>query len=215
MNLDLSPLRKDYQKDSLDISDLDSDPIAQFSEWFSTVQKMSTNEANAMTLATCNKYGQPSARMVLLKSVVNGRFVFFTNYDSRKSEELNENPHAALVFWWPSMERQVRVEGVIEKVSSEDSDEYFNSRPLESKYSALASPQSKVVVNRKVLEDSWATIKSKFPDNESIQRPDNWGGWAVEPTRIEFWQGRASRLHDRFAYQKNKDNSWKIDRLAP
>lgn len=215
MNLDLSPLRKDYQKDSLDISDLDTDAISQFNDWFKAVQSTTTAEANAMTLATCDKEGRPSARMVLLKSVVEGKFVFFTNYESRKSKEMLENPYAALVFWWPSMERQVRVEGIIEKVSARESDEYFNSRPLESKYSALASPQSSVVESRKTLEDNWTSIRTQFPDNDSIKRPYNWGGWAIQPTRIEFWQGRASRLHDRFVYQKNVDNSWKIDRLAP
>lgn len=208
-------MRKEYLKETLEAEDLSSDPFEQFAEWFLQAQMTENREVNAMVLSTVSDSGQPSSRVVLLKSVDEGGFVFFTNYDSRKSKELQANPKVALVFWWSSLERQIRIEGEVVKISADNSDEYFNSRPLESRVSAIASPQSQIIKDRAELEELWANASKKINDVGQIERPANWGGWKVIPSKFEFWQGRFSRLHDRFSYSPSVGNSWKIDRLAP
>lgn len=213
--MDLHEMRKDYLKETLDSSDLSTSPFDQFTEWFLQAKATESREANAMVLSTAGQDGQPSSRVVLLKSVEDGGFVFYTNYLSRKSKELQANPKVSLVFWWASLERQVRIEGEVVRVSAENSNEYFNSRPLESRISAIASPQSQVVADREELEKLWKKTNKKIEDEGKVERPVYWGGWKVIPSKFEFWQGRASRLHDRFIYTPATNNSWKIDRLAP
>lgn len=213
--MDLHEMRKEYLKETLEAQDLSSDPFEQFAEWFLQAQMTENREVNAMVLSTVSASGQPSSRVVLLKSVDEGGFVFFTNYDSRKSKELQANPKVALVFWWSSLERQIRIEGEVVKITADNSDEYFNSRPLESRVSAIASPQSQIIKDRAELEELWANASKKINDDGQIERPANWGGWKVIPSKFEFWQGRFSRLHDRFSYSPSVGNSWKIDRLAP
>jgi pyridoxamine 5'-phosphate oxidase len=167
-----------------------------------------------MTLATAGKTGKPSARIVLLKGFTHEGFQFFTNYESHKGEELKQNPQACLVFFWKELERQVRIEGIVEKVSAAESDEYFNSRPAGSKIGAWASPQSKVIASREILEEKVSSVEKRFAGTE-IERPGHWGGYILKPALIEFWQGRPSRLHDRILYTRIEKNKWKIERLAP
>lgn len=208
MNRDISHIRKDYIKDSLDIDNADKNPLKQFNNWFLAAQQKNLLDYNAMVLSTVSD-GKPSARVVLLKGLLNEGFVFYTNYNSRKGKELEENKNVSLTFFWPEFERQVRVEGIAEKVSEEMSDEYFNSRPLDSRIGAIASPQSKVISSREELEKA----VNEAQESSSIERPDYWGGYIVKPTVIEFWQGRANRLHDRLIYTLS--DNWKIERLAP
>lgn len=193
-------------------SDLDSNPLKQFEKWFEEVLASGLEEPNAMVLSTVNE-GKPSARIVLLKDLDSG-FKFFTNYGSKKGQEMEENPQVALTFFWKELERQVRIEGLVEKVSADESDEYFKSRPRGSQIGAWVSHQSAAIASREVLEATNAELEARFEGKE-IQRPDHWGGYRVIPTYIEFWQGRPSRLHDRLAYTKKEDNSWKIERLSP
>lgn len=211
---DLYNFRKNYNSNSLSKDDVDKNPISQFKKWMKeTISSKIVVEPNAMTLATSTLNGVPSARVVLLKSIdVNG-FVFFTNYESRKGQELAENPHACIVFDWHLMERQVRIEGVVRKISTEASDHYFDSRPKESQLGAWISPQSKFIDGRQELEDRKVKIENMFKD-KPITRPPNWGGYVLEPHTIEFWQGRESRLHDRIIYIKTGDD-WILRRLAP
>ncbi len=190
------------------------DPIEQFETWFQEAMQANEHDATAMTLATVDQEGQPSARMVLLKASNQGGFVFYTNYESRKAKELDMTQKAALVFWWGSLERQVRIEGAVEYVSKVESDEYYNSRPLGSRLGAWASPQSKVISGREELEDAYNKTKEECADGD-IPRPPFWGGYRVVPHSIEFWQGRANRLHDRLRYTKQEDGRWTIERLAP
>jgi pyridoxamine 5'-phosphate oxidase len=217
----IADLRQDYQLKSLDIADVGNDPFVQFETWFSEALKSEILEPNAMTLATATPDGKPSARIVLLKGVEHspenmqvGGFVFYTNYDSKKGQNMAKNAQVALCFNWLDLQRQIRIEGVVSKVAEEVSTEYFNSRPKTSRIGALASPQSKVVPNRKFLENSYKNLAEKYADTEGVPRPENWGGYIVKPTLIEFWQGRRSRLHDRICYTKQTDG-WKIERLAP
>ena len=208
----LADIRKDYILQSLLEEDVASDPIEQFNKWWDESIKSEIIEANAMTLATANAAGIPSARTVLLKAFSTEGFIFFTNYESQKGEDLAANPNAALLFFWKEMERQVRIEGKVEKISEEESDAYFNSRPLGSRIGAWASPQSKVINDRTVIENNVQKFTEEF--GEKIPRPPHWGGYLLVPVKMEFWQGRSSRLHDRILFTR-ENNSWKISRLAP
>jgi pyridoxamine 5'-phosphate oxidase len=198
---------------SLDEKDLASNPFVQFEKWFKEAVKSEADKANAFVLSTATKEGKPSARIVLLKGVERESFVFYTNYDSRKGKELLENPFAAVTFFWPSLEKQVRIEGKVQKVSETESDAYFKSRPAGSQAGAWVSPQSSVIPGREVLEQKHHDFIIEH-ENKEIQRPPFWGGFCIVPSHIEFWQGRASRLHDRILYTFENDN-WKIERLAP
>lgn len=191
-----------------------SDPVLFFRKWFEEGETSQITEINAMTLATVDGNGAPHARIVLLKGLDENAFVFFSNYDSNKGHELLANPRAALVFFWKELERQVRVEGVIEKVSDSDSDLYFHSRPEGSRLGAWASPQSKEIPHRNILDLNYEKYKQEF-SAVAIPRPPHWGGYRVVPNRIEFWQGRSSRMHDRILFSWNGDGSWRRSRLAP
>jgi pyridoxamine 5'-phosphate oxidase len=210
---DLSSLRKEYSRHSLDESDVDLSPFAQFDLWFQQTLNAGLPEPNAMALATATTDGKPSVRMVLLKGFDERGFVFFTNYEGRKSIELLQNPHAALCFYWPELERQVRIEGTVEKITRRESEEYFHTRPLDSKLGAWASKQSSVIPGRGVLEQKMADLREKYRDQE-IPAPSSWGGFRVQPAVFEFWQGRANRLHDRICYTL-AGGVWTIERLAP
>ena len=214
VNKSLADIRKDYRLQSLLEKDADPDPIKQFETWWYQALESAIVEPNAMTLATSSSTGKPSARIVLLKGVSKNGFVFFTNYNSRKGKQIQENPFVCLVFLWKELERQVRIEGEVKKVSANESDEYFSKRPLESRIGAWSSPQSKVIESREILEKNVLDFSGKFQDKD-IPRPQNWGGYIVSPTLIEFWQGRPGRLHDRLQYTVSENNTWKIERLAP
>jgi pyridoxamine 5'-phosphate oxidase len=234
--MNLGDFREDYRRGALDRAGLDANPFSQFESWFSdaTGDQSQTRwrkigialyklwsavlnhrpaDINAMTLATVDQSGRPSTRTVLLKSVDERGFIFFTNYDSRKGRELAGNPNAALTFFWPDLERQVCVAGTVTKLPVAESENYFKSRPRGSRLAAWASNQSDVIPDRAALESKWRELEQKFPDD--VPLPPNWGGFILKPERIEFWQGRPSRLHDRFNYTRQPDNSWKLERLAP
>lgn len=211
--INIADIRKDYKLRSLLEKDAHPQPIKQFQQWFNEAVKSKVEEVNAMTLATCNKDGKPSARIVLLKGFDENGFIFFTNYESRKGEELKENPYACLVFFWKELERQIRIEGTVKKLSEKESDAYFILRPEQSRISAWSSPQSQVIKNRDVLENNFNNYLQQFSDS-TILRPPHWGGYLVTPQMIEFWQGRPNRLHDRLRYTA-ENNTWKIERLAP
>lgn len=210
----IANIRKDYRKATLDVSSVDRNPVTQFEKWFGEALEAEVTEPNAMNIATVNSHGTPSARMVLLKGIENNRFVFYTNYQSKKGKELEDNPACALTFFWPELERQVRIEGVAARVNAELSDGYFKSRPRESQLGAWASPQSIMIESRAILEARYRAMESKFKDSPILPRPHQWGGFEVEPFEIEFWQGGPGRLHDRIQYVK-VENVWKIYRLAP
>jgi pyridoxamine 5'-phosphate oxidase len=212
--LALADLRREYTLAGLRRADLDPDPMAQFTKWFQQALAANLPEANAMTLATSDKLGHPSARIMLLKAVDERGFVFFSNYESRKGRELEMNPNAALLFYWPELERQIRVAGTVAKISREESEQYFKTRPKGSRLAALISNQSEPIPDRGLLEKRMAALFAKYP-GEDVPTPPGWGGYCLLPFRLEFWQGRPSRLHDRFEYLKLMDNSWQIDRLAP
>lgn len=207
-------LREDYRSQSLSIEEVSPHPIQQFDQWFLKAMNSEVREPNAMTLATCTKSGRPAARIVLLKSYDEKGFVFYTNYNSNKGKELNDNPFAAMVFCWLDLERQIRIEGKIEKISSQESDQYFSARPKGSQIGAWASPQSEVISGRSLLENKVEQLKAKYKDAEALPRPEHWGGYRLVPDRVEFWQGRSSRLHDRICYHLEKEE-WKLERLAP
>ena len=194
--------------------DVDPNPFNQFNAWWDDALKSELDEVNAMTLATASSAGLPSARIVLLKSVSEEGFVFFTNYNSNKGKELLENPNACLVFFWKELERQIRITGKVKKVSAAESDEYFLSRPEGSRIGAWASPQSQVIAFREIIEEHITKYTMEFA-NTNILRPPNWGGYIVMPEAFEFWQGRPNRLHDRIQYSLQKEGNWKIERLAP
>ena len=214
MNANVADLRKDYQLQGLSETDADRNPFKQFQVWFDQALAAQLPEPNAMTVATVTKSGKPRARVVLLKNFDERGFVFYTNYHSHKGQELADNPQAAIAFWWAELERQVRIEGRVLKVSDRESDEYFHSRPFNSRLGAWASEQSQVIESREVLEQSLQDLKTKY-ENQDIPRPPHWGGFRVIPTAIEFWQGRPSRLHDRLLYSLLDDGSWQIERLSP
>lgn len=229
-------IRREYQRGNLDRADLEANPLAQFDVWFAQASSAQSGsrwrkigiaiyklwqavlghspaDVNAMVLATVDKNGRPSSRNVLLKGVDERGFIFFTNYDSRKGCELAENPNAALTFYWADLERQICIAGVVEKISREESENYFKSRPRGSQLAAWASNQSDIVSDRAALEAKWSEMEKQFPND--VPLPPHWGGFVLKPERIEFWQGRPSRLHDRFCYTRKKNNSWKLERLAP
>ncbi len=212
--MDLSTLREEYTRDGLRREDLKPEPVIQFSHWFDQAQKMEIPEPNAMSLATVSQDGQPNLRTVLLKYFDESGFSFFTNYTSAKSQDIEDNPKVALMFFWLPLERQVIVRGEAEKLSKAETMKYFLSRPHGSQLGAWCSHQSSVITNRKMLELKFDEMKRKFKKGE-VPVPTFWGGYRVRPTSIEFWQGRPSRLHDRFRYNLQDDSSWAIERLAP
>ena len=209
----IADIRRDYKLKSLIENEVAEDAISQFTNWWNEALDSNIDEVNAMTLATASKEGLPSARIVLLKDYTEKGFVFFTNYHSNKGKDIAENNHATLLFFWRELERQVNIFGTIEKISDEENDEYFYSRPVGSRIGAWSSPQSSVINDRQVLEDNATRFATQFGDN--VPRPANWGGYLVKPSKIEFWQGRPSRLHDRLLYTLTENGSWKIERLAP
>jgi pyridoxamine 5'-phosphate oxidase len=216
--LNIADRRIDYKRETLDERDVASHPFTQFERWFDEAVKAEITEPTAMTLATADAEGRPSARIVLLKAVDPRGFVFFTNYESRKGRELAARRDAALLFFWPELERQVRIEGTIEKVDAPESSAYFASRPLGARLGAWASPQSDVIDGRSELETRFAAMEARYRDaGDDIPRPPHWGGYRLAPSVLEFWQGRASRLHDRIRYRRDPQNPdrWAIDRLAP
>jgi pyridoxamine 5'-phosphate oxidase len=210
-SINIADLRKEYSREALDELHVASEPLEQFNRWFDEALAAAIHEPTAMTLATATLDGAPSSRTVLLKGVDTG-FVFYTNQNSRKGRDLNGNPRASLLFFWPELERQIRIEGSVELVTDADADLYFRSRPLGSQHGAWASPQSEVIPSRDVLEERLRDIADQFPND--VPRPPFWGGYRVKPSLVEFWQGRPSRLHDRIRYRREGDR-WIIERLAP
>lgn len=209
----INTLRHDFSRQTLDEKDVNANPIQQFEKWFHEAVDAKVMEPNAMTVATVSPGGQPSARIVLLRNFSENGFVFYTNYTSRKGEEISANPKAALLFFWPELERQVRIEGTLTKQTAEESDSYFNSRPRSSRVGAWTSEQSKAIASREVLDDAYELLSKKYP-GEDVPRPPYWGGYVLSPDAVEFWQGRPSRLHDRILYTLEESN-WRIARLAP
>ena len=210
----MQALKLEYRRGQLQREMMAEEPFAQFAVWFAEAAETDLLEPNAMTLATADENGRPSARLVLLKDFDEQGFVFYTNYESRKGRELAVNPWAALTFWWGNLQRQVRIEGRVERVSAEESDVYYNSRPLGSQIWAWASQQSRMIEDRAELEERLAALEARFAVEE-IVRPPFWGGYRVVPTAVEFWQGGVNRLHDRFLYSRQADGSWLIERLSP
>lgn len=210
----IADIRREYKLQTLEEELMHADPFLQFGKWWNEAITASVDEVNAMTLATASADGLPSARIVLLKGYDTNGFVFFTNYDSFKGMQIAENPRACLVFFWKELERQVRITGLIRKVSAEVSDEYYQSRPIGSQVGAIISPQSKVIESREWLTKREFKVLKEF-DGKPVNRPSNWGGYCVQPVTIEFWQGRPNRLHDRIQYSLQENGEWKIERLAP
>ncbi|MBK7762395.1 MAG: pyridoxamine 5'-phosphate oxidase [Bacteroidetes bacterium] len=214
MHKSIADIRQEYLLSDLSIADLDKDPIQQFQQWFQQAVNAEIDDVNAMTLATVDADNKPHARIVLLKGVEDNQFIFFTNYRSAKGRDMEQNQQVALDFFWKELQRQIRIEGKVEKISSEASTLYFQSRPRESQLGAWASFQSETLESREVLEQRFANLKQQY-ENQEIPKPSHWGGYAVIPNRIEFWQGRMNRLHDRFAFTRNTSGEWELTRLNP
>ncbi|MBV8886144.1 MAG: pyridoxamine 5'-phosphate oxidase [Chroococcidiopsidaceae cyanobacterium CP_BM_RX_35] len=214
MDISVADIRKDYTLQGLSEADADPNPFQQFHKWFNQALQAQLPEPNAMTVATVTPDSKPRARMVLLKNFDARGFVFYTNYKSQKGQELADNPQAALVFWWAELERQVRIEGRVEKVSDRESDEYFHSRPKNSRLGAWVSNQSQVIESREVLAARLQELETKY-EHQDVPRPPHWGGFRVVPAVIEFWQGRPSRLHDRLQYVRVSETDWVVERLSP
>jgi len=212
--MSIADLRQEYSRQGLNEAEVDPNPLALFDTWLADAIRAQVYEPNAMTLATVSAEGRPAARMVLLKGFDAAGFVFYTNYTSRKGQELAQTPWAALVFWWGELERQVRIEGPVTPVPATESDAYFASRPWGSRLGALASPQSRIINSRRQLEQRLAELQAEYAQRDP-PRPAHWGGYRLAPLSIEFWKGRPNRLHDRLRYQRQDDGSWRIDRLAP
>jgi pyridoxamine 5'-phosphate oxidase len=210
----IADIRKEYSRATLDIKSVNENPILQFEKWFDEALQSNALEPSAMTLATISETGRPSARIVLLKGITDKRFYFFTNYQSQKGKELETNPACALTFFWPELERQVRISGFAQRATADESDQYFHSRPRGSQLGAWASPQSVVIKDRSLIDERLKELEEKYKNEKTLPRPKQWGGYAVAPFEIEFWQGRPSRLHDRILYTLI-DKEWKINRLAP
>jgi pyridoxamine 5'-phosphate oxidase len=213
--ISLEDLREDYRLATLDESSCDSNPIQQFAKWFQEAKTAHLKEPNAMSLATCTLDGRPSARIVLLKEFGEAGFIFYTNYGSQKGREIEANPHVALNFLWAELERQVRIDGTVIRIPAEKSETYFRSRPRGSRIGAWVSNQSEHIEGRAVLESRLAELEARFAGSDDIPPPSYWGGFCVQPERIEFWQGRTSRLHDRILYERDGGSGWKIGRLSP
>ncbi|MBK7426537.1 MAG: pyridoxamine 5'-phosphate oxidase [Saprospiraceae bacterium] len=211
---DISALRQEYASHILTETEINPDPFTQFNIWFKEATEAKEPEPNAMALATAEISGKPSNRMVLLKGIEEGGFCFFTNYLSKKGEHLSENPFAALLFWWYTLERQIRIEGKVELLDPLKSDNYFKSRPIGSQVGAIASPQSQIIENRADMEARFASEWEKYQETSIVQRPDYWGGYVLIPDLFEFWQGRPNRLHDRIQFKLNEHGEWEMNRLA-
>ena len=213
MKVNIADIRIDYSKKELDIRDCNEDPTSQFKVWMREALEAECIEPTAMTVSSCSKEGQPSSRIVLLKDAKDGKFIFFSNYSSRKAKHFDKTPLASINFFWRELERQVNIEGQIVKLDEQDSIDYYNSRPYNSRIGAWASEQSATISSREELEERFKKYSEQYPNE--VPKPKDWGGYAIIPTRIEFWQGRPSRLHDRILYIKNGENNWAKERLAP
>jgi pyridoxamine 5'-phosphate oxidase len=211
--MSIADIRTDYSQAVLSETETDADPIIQFSKWFNEAVNAQVPEPNAMGVSTVDEDGRPSSRILLIKDFDQRGFTWFTNYDSRKGEELQKNPQAALLFHWVALERQVRIEGSVARVSAEESDRYFQSRPIKSRLGAIASLQSQPIADRAALEAQYAQAEAQYGDRPV--RPENWGGYRLQPNYLEFWQGRRSRLHDRIVYRLNQNGNWERQRLQP
>lgn len=214
MNRDLGDERREYGREKMDRARLPLNPMALFSSWLQQALESGSTDPTAMTLSTVDESGQPSSRIVLLKNIEEDGLVFFTSYQSQKSKEINANKLVAAHFYWPGLERQLRINGRVDTLEQELSDRYFKSRPYESKIAAWASPQSETIPNRDYLEKAFEDYQKKFPDSEIIPRPESWGGYLIKPLKFEFWQGGLRRLHDRIVYTRENE-SWSSKRLAP
>lgn len=215
VNKNLASLRREYLEPEFGVKTVEADPYIQFDKWFEEMMTLGSEEVNCMTLATASTTGRPGARIVLLKGIEDGQFVFYTNYQSAKGREIEQNPHVCLNFYWPELSRQVRIDGIAERVSEAAATTYFQSRPRGAQVGAWASPQSAPIANRQVLEERAHEMEEKFKGQEVLPKPKQWGGYGVKPVAFEFWQGRPDRLHDRICYLLDGDNQWNIQRLSP